>query len=205
MRKYAWLSLYSLGALFTSGSVLATTSTELTVSGTLSQPACNVIPPGNGTYDFGQIIPAAQQRSGGMTLPAITQTWQVRCDGETYLAVIPTDNRMSTRSKTGEHYFGLGNGENGKPLGYFQLSVAQTAVEAATVAPRNLGNNAVAHGGIPLKSGVRTDLLAQDRSRAGGRNYLLDITVMPYLAGDVPVTETASLDGSVTLNFAFGL
>lgn len=64
----------------------------------------------------------------------------------------------------------------------------------------------------PLVSGMRTRWLVSDnvsqltRLAPAGKIYSLDITVSPQLT--IPknaATEAVSLDGSVTLDFTFGL
>ncbi|ASC79837.1 fimbrial assembly protein, partial [Serratia marcescens] len=56
-----------------------------------------------------------------------------------------------------------------------------------------------------LISGERTDWLLADSTRAVGQTYTMDISVTPVLAADIPTADKVELDGSVTLNFVFGL
>ncbi|ASC79838.1 fimbrial assembly protein, partial [Serratia marcescens] len=46
-------------------------------------------------------------------MPALKQTWQVRCEGDAYLALIPMDNRSASRNGSDLSRFGLGNAPDG--------------------------------------------------------------------------------------------
>lgn len=56
-----------------------------------------------------------------------------------------------------------------------------------------------------LISGERTDWLLADATRAAGQTYTMDISVTPVLDANILAVDKVGLDGSVTLNFVFGL
>ncbi|WP_413713626.1 DUF1120 domain-containing protein [Serratia marcescens] len=195
-------SLIALWVLF-SGQLIAAPSAELKVSGKIKHSGCTVIAGNDGVYDYGAVrggTPGEAQR-----LPTLKQTWQVRCEGDTYLAIMPTDNRAASRNEPDLRRFGLGNAPDGQPIGYFLLGLSHSAVNGA---PAALGSRSAAASPsreVALISGERTDWLLSDATRAAGKTYTMDISVTPILAANSPATDKVELDGSVTLNFIFGL
>lgn len=188
-----------------SGQLQAVPSAELKVSGKITYSGCSVIAGNNGVYDYGNVGNYGATDKARI-LPTLKQTWQVRCDGDTSLAVVPTDNRAATRSVVDPRHFGLGNVVGGQSIGYFLLGLSHASVNGQRAALQARGPASVLPGTeIALVSGERTDWVFPDNRRAQGRVYVMDISVMPVLAADIPVTDKTVLDGSVTLNFIFGL
>ncbi|CAI0994442.1 Protein of uncharacterised function (DUF1120) [Serratia entomophila] len=189
--------------VFFSGQLIAAPSAELKVSGKIKHSGCAVIASNNGVYDYGSVPgnAADEQR-----LPTLKQAWQVRCESEAYLAIIPTDNRAASRSAQDPRRFGLSNTADGRPVGYFLLGLTHATVNGAPAALRSRAAASAQPGSdVALISGERSDWLLADATRAAGRTYTMEISVTPVLAANIPVTDKVELDGSVTLNFVFGL
>lgn len=191
--------------VFFSAQLIAAPSAEIKVSGKIKYSGCSVIAGNNGVYDYGAVLGIASG-GGKQLLPTLRQTWQIRCEGDAYLALIPTDNRAASRSEPALHYFGLGNTPEGLPIGYFMLGLAQSSVNGAPALLRSRSSTtALPSAAVSLRSGERTEWLQPDATRAAGRIYTMDISVTPVLTATTPVTDKAALDGSVTLSFVFGL
>lgn len=195
-------SLIVLWVLF-SGQLIAAPSAELKVSGKIKHSGCTVIAGNNGVYDYGAVRVGTQGEV--QKLPTVKQTWQVRCEGDAYLALIPMDNRAASRSEQDLRRFGLGNAPNGQPVGYFLLGLSHSVVDGASAALRSRNVAGLPSNEVALVSGERTDWLMADATRAAGRTYTMDISVAPVLAANIPAVDKVELDGSVTLNFVFGL
>ncbi|BEM59371.1 hypothetical protein SME22J_32320 [Serratia marcescens] len=189
---------------FFSGQLSAAPSAELKVSGKIKHSGCSVIASNDGVYDYGS-VPVNAADGQAQMLPSLKQTWQVRCESEAYLAIIPTDNRAASRSTQDLRRFGLSNAADGRPIGYFLLGVARPTVNGAPAALHSRNALTSQNREVALISGERTDWLSADTTRAAGRTYTMDISVTPFLATNIPVTDKVELDGSVTLNFVFGL
>lgn len=156
-----------------------------------------------GIYDYGAVRGGTS--GDAQKLPTLKQTWQVRCEGDAYLAIIPTDNRAASRSEPDLRCFGLGNTPDGQPIGYFLLGLSHSVVNGAPAALGSRNAAASPSREVALISGERTDWLLADATRAAGRTYTMDISVTPVLAAHIPVVDKMELDGSVTLNFILGL
>lgn len=188
-----------------SGQLIAAPSAELKIAGKIKHSGCSVIASNNGVYDYGS-VPGNAADDQTQMLPTLKQAWQVRCESEAYLAIIPTDNRAASRSAQDLRRFGLGNTADGRPVGYFLLGVAQSTVNGAPAALRSHTAASARPGSeVALISGERSDWLLADATRAAGHIYTMDISVTPVLTANIPVTDKVELDGSVTLNFVFGL
>ncbi|OQV35958.1 DUF1120 domain-containing protein [Serratia marcescens] len=203
------LILYGGGVagLLLAGHLTAAPASEIRVAGEIQQPGCMVIPPNGGSYDFGALPRVSVVRGKTEALPAMTQTWRVRCDSVAYLAVTPLDNRMMTVSTPAETHFGLGASSEGAALGYFQLGVANAQADGSRAMLKMSRGEMLSHQGATLLSaGKRVEWTGNNDVRRGAKDYAMDITVTPYLvSGSLAPASSAELDGSVTLNFDFGL
>lgn len=190
--------------LLSTGGLAAGLSGEVTVVGNVTAARCEVIAPNDGIYDLGRIA-VAEKAAGPMALPPVTRTWRVQCDNPTYLAVVPQDNRAGAARGAGSAEFGLGD-ERGKALGYFRLGVSRVLIDQAAVAAQTLGQPMSGAGITPLLAGTRTRWLMSDNTARAGQTFAADITVFPWLTmPERAVTDRVVFDGSVTLNFIFGL
>ncbi|BEO77199.1 DUF1120 domain-containing protein [Serratia marcescens] len=195
-------SLIALWVLF-SGQLIAAPSAELKVSGKIKHSGCTVIAGNDGVYDYGAVRGGA--RGEAQRLPTLKQTWQVRCEGDAYLAIIPTDNRAASRNEPDLRRFGLGNAPDGQPVGYFLLGLSHSAVNGFPATLRSRNASVPPNTEAALISGERTDWLLADATRAAGQTYTMDISVTPVLDANILAVDKVGLDGSVTLNFVFGL
>ncbi|MEB7883685.1 hypothetical protein [Serratia fonticola] len=162
-------------------------------------------------YDFGRIRwPSGL--TGPLILPAITQSWRVRCGSAAYLEIIPEDNRANIGGNMGMTYFGLG-GRGTQSLGRYRLGISNSQVDRARVRSLTAGQPLSQADITPLAPGKRTrwlipsnDASPMARLAPAGKVFSLDITVSPQLTiPENDVAEAVSLDGSVTLDFAFGI
>ena len=184
---------------------------ELKVIGTLTVPSCTVNAPDDGVYDFGKLS-SSLIKSGATTtaLTPITKNWTVNCDAETYLNFTPVDNRAASVSTAGTTNFGMGNVNGTGKIGYYTAQIKNGTVDTK---PSNLFSSATstfAAGTVAnLTTGLRTGWSSAANTQSVGKIFTADITVSPILGGTTvmggPITEDAEIDGSMTMNFAFGI
>ncbi|WP_145490687.1 DUF1120 domain-containing protein [Yersinia rohdei] len=189
----------------------ATPTAELKVIGTLTVPSCTIVAPDEGVYDLGRLSSSLVKSGTALTaLTAITKTWTVNCDADTYLNFTPVDNRAASASAVATTNFGLGNvNETGK-IGYYTAVIKQGTVDGKA---SNLFSSATstftATTTAALTTGLRTGWSSAANTQSTGKVFTADITVSPILAGTTtmggPITEDAEIDGSMTMNFAFGI
>jgi hypothetical protein len=191
-------------------------SAELKVAGKIAPPACTVAGANNGDYDYGTVSPAfISPGTKTYTMPATTQTWTVTCDAPTFLTFQVIDNEAATASTSSTINFGLGNINDTGKIGYYTVTMSKPLVDGA---------RSYAFATMPGASDLNgTDSKTIDSSKVmgwaattaakspqhAGKVFVADLTVQPYLAGSTDMngapTENVPLNGSLTLNYAFGL
>ncbi|HDL8262643.1 TPA: DUF1120 domain-containing protein [Yersinia enterocolitica] len=188
-------------------------SAELKVKGKLGVPSCTVIAPDGGIYDLGKIS-ATNVKSGIATtvLPTMTKTWTINCDAITYLSYTSIDNRLASVSDTSTtRNYGLGNINGTGKIGFYTATLSNSRVDGNSTSMYYRLSTGVATAGSSL---FLIDSYYYGFSNASavaiaGKSFSTDITITPTLAGTTtmngPITEDATIDGSVTMNFSFGI
>jgi len=210
------LNLVALAALTLAAATAhaAAPTAELKVKGTLQAPTCTVAVADDGVYDFGSISPTRIKPGTAHTaLDPISKVWTVTCDADTYLTHAAIDNRASSVSTAGVTNFGMGKVNGTGNIGYYQAAISNPTVDGATTTIFW----AATGGAVP--AGGATGALAKTAgyvhgwsvgtAQKAGRAFGLTIAVTPYLGGTTTmngaITDKVDLDGSLTLNYAFGL
>ncbi|PZS91180.1 MULTISPECIES: DUF1120 domain-containing protein [Stenotrophomonas] len=203
------LALLSAGAVH-AGPIAPST---LKVTGSLDVPACLVTAGDDGVYDYGSLGPG-DIRTGTTynVLPAISKAWKIECEGDTYLTFKVTDNAAASASAVGSSYFGMGNVNGTGKLGYYTVTMrnpkvngtASNVFATSTTAITRATTAAVQQSSYTMGWAQTAANLQQI-----GRVFETDLDVVANLAGSQtmggPITEDAKLEGSLTLNFAYGL
>ncbi|HGF6561155.1 TPA: DUF1120 domain-containing protein [Providencia alcalifaciens] len=202
----------ALSTLMMSATTLAAISApELKVQGELIVPACKVVAGNNGVYDLGKLSPSLVKPSESSQLSSKTQLWNIDCDAETFLSFSVTDNREGTASYSGSEYFGLGNVNGTGKIGYYRVSMKAATVDGAnsSVYGTTSSTSFTASPSVYLAKGKQMGWAAAANQQKSGSKFTTLLSVEPALASSTqmggPVTDSAKLDGSMTLNFAFGL
>ncbi|UXD24530.1 Beta-fimbriae probable major subunit [Yersinia enterocolitica] len=191
-------------------------SAELKVKGKLGVPSCTVIAPDGGIYDLGKIS-ATNVKPGTVvtTLAPITKNWSIVCDAQTYLSFGSVDNRnasVSDTSSTSNHGLGFING-TGK-IGYYTLIMSNPVVDGVQASVFSVSTSGGVSAGsqsfaLATTGPLRAWSIAGTNTQIAGKVFSADFKVTPTLAGTTamngPITEDATIDGSVTMNFSFGI
>ena len=200
----------SLGLMIISGSALASApNSELTVSGTIKTPSCTVTSSNSGTYEFGQISASTLGRSE-TALPPVTQTYTVVCDASTYLTFKTVDNRSNSVSSPSATKFGLGRNVDGY-VGYYTGKVKNATVDGdKSKVMRSQNTSFVANDEVDLTNNPAEVIGWAESNNVLklGTSFAADVEITPYLSkasefGDI--VGDVQLDGSATMNFAFGI
>lgn len=211
----AVLALMAAGPSFAAGP-----QATVKVIGTLEVPGCDVTQDdGNNVYDFGSLESSLIKpgtTTNTLTDRAIEKTWTVKCDGLTYLTYKVTDNEAGNSSPVTTTQFGLGkvNGENN--IGYYEVLMSDATVDAGTVTgiPARVfstTNTTISRQTSVLLDRNKTMGWSNDTSNAliAAETFRAKFKVTPTLNGTQTmggtISENIVLDGSLTLNFAFGL
>lgn len=198
------IQLAASSVLFCNVAVASSYLADVKVSGKIASSRCEVIAPNNGLYDLGR-IKTLDKVSGPVALPPVTRTWRVKCDHPTTLSVIPEDNRVTAARGIGNTHFTFGN-DGETSLGYFKLGISRAQIDNRQVMLKTAGQSISNGASTPLLPGIRTQWITKDEIVQAGNVFDVDITVFPWLNPRAKMVKNQlKVDGSVTLNFVFGL
>lgn len=208
-KKYYIASAISL--IMSAASVQAAPPTaELKVKGDLTVPVCTVAATGDGTYDLGKLSSTLIKASANTSLTPIIQSWTVTCDADTYLVFKPADNRDGTSSDSAATSFGLGMVNDTGKVGFYQTTINKATVDGqnSSVFSSNSATFAIGSSAL-LTKGVNAGWASAANTLKSGKIFAVDISVQPYLASSASmkgaITDEVKVDGSMTLNFAYGI
>ena len=197
-------------ALAATAAHAAPPTTELKVTGRIAVPTCSVTAPDGGTYDFARFSSSLIKPGSTHTaLTPIKKTWSVSCDADTFLTFKVIDNRDGTESSTGNTSFGLGNVNTTGKIGYYNVFVSNPAVDSTASTFSSSTGTALTGDNYIRKANYTMAWSIGSTALKAGQTFAADFEVRPFLGGSThmngPVTEQVALDGSLTLNFAYGL
>jgi hypothetical protein len=188
-----------------------TLTAELKVIGELTVPTCTVAGPDDGIYDFGKLSATMIKSTGTTTLNPMTKTWTVTCDADTYLSFAPLDNRAASASTVAATNFGMGVVNTTGKIGYYTAQMANATVDGvASSLFTSASSTFTPAAKVDIITGQRSGWAAATaNTQKSGKIFVADITVSPVLASSEsmngPITDETSIDGSMTLNFAYGI
>jgi hypothetical protein len=213
--KYHTIALVTLASV-AAGSLsvhAAAPTAELKVKGELDAPTCTVSigADKSGVVDLGKISPTLIKPSAVTAITPNDVPLKAVCSAETYLNFTIIDNRESSVSAPGTQRFGLGlvNG-NGK-LGYYEIAMGSAGVDGKTSSVFSSATGSFSPvSTVKLTKGMRNGWSSgTSNQQALGKEFTALLSVQPYLASSADmggtINDKVTLDGSATLNFAFGI
>ncbi len=182
---------------------------ELKVIGTLTVPTCTVASADDGVYDLGKISATMVKPATTTTLNNISKTWTVTCDAETYLNFRPVDNRAETNLGGDPVSFGLGSvNETGK-IGFYSVIMKNGSVDSVASNVFSAANTSISSNTSVYISTTHRNGWSSGTSQKSGKIFVADLEIAPVLGStshmNGPITEDTNIDGSLTLNFAYGI
>ena len=184
---------------------------ELIVKGELTVPSCEIAAADNGTYDLGKISGTMIKPSTTTTLTAISKTWTITCDADTYLNFSPEDNRKDSVSTAATTNFGLGMVNGTGKIGYYTAMMKNPTVDGKASYLFTSANTTVTSSATAaITTGQRSGWASTSaNAQQSGKVFSADIVVTPVLASSTTmngaITDLTDIDGSMTLKFAFGI
>ncbi|MBM6443783.1 DUF1120 domain-containing protein [Pseudomonas mohnii] len=175
MKKYL-AALSSTALISVAPFALATSSTDLTVTGVITPQACTPSLSGGGMVDNGKISAKDLNQDKETILPPQTLQMTIACDAPTLFALDSTDNKAGTSSNG---WFGLGLTDAGEKIGFVYLA----------------GQNPVADG-----NAVRMIESEDDGASWELRNWLIPESLSAFAAASGPITPTPIKDLAMDLD-----
>lgn len=205
MKKY-FAALSATALLGIAPQALAASTTDLTVTGTITPSACMPTLSNGGRIDHGTI--SSKDLNQDRVTPLIPQslTMTVTCDAAILFALNPIDNQAG--SSLSRFNFGLGLINGNQKLGEFAISVANAVADTVpvlTIASNNQGN------GWFLSSAWNSDFYMAVNT-AGNYNppiavkdLSMDLEVATTIAraDRLDLSDDVSINGSVTFEMKY--
>ncbi len=182
---------------------------ELKVIGTLTVPTCTVASADDGIYDIGKISASMVKPAAITPLTPMNKTWTVTCDAETYLNFKPVDNRADSASVSNTTSFGLGSVNESGKIGYYTVTMKNANVDGTDTSVFSSASATVASAATVAVNSANRNGWSVGTAQKSGKIFVADLEVAPTLASTASmngaITEDTDIDGSLTLNFAYGI
>ncbi|VEA61142.1 Protein of uncharacterised function (DUF1120) [Serratia plymuthica] len=211
--KKTVISACVISAMMSMGSAMAASmSPELKVQGQMAVPSCQLKLTNDGVFDLGKISNTLINSTKETMLAGSSGQVSVDCEAETFLNFTVVDNREGTASTANTGYFGLGNVNTDGKLGYYRLIVAGAKVDGASSSLYSTAKGSTTFTALASAYVDKNKVIGWAKSanvQQSGKTFSTGLLVEPYLASSRdmggPITDNVKLDGSATLNFAYGL
>jgi hypothetical protein len=203
-------SLLTAAVLLTgASSVFAASSTDLTVTGTITPAACIPSLGSGGIADHGKVSVQDLNPDRTTYLPEIIMQMTVNCDAATLFAIAPIDNRAG--SGTSLSYFGLGLINTNEKLGHFRViprNVMADASNAQAILSTDGGKTWLKEGtegfwGVNNIWGVAAEGAATAPIAVKDLNMDLRVRTGIAATNGLTLTDEVKLDGSATLQIKY--
>lgn len=204
------LSLLTTALLLTgASSAFAASSTDLTVTGTITPVACEPILANGGVVDYGKISAKDLNETTHTVLGVETIQLTVNCSASAQFAISTLDNRLNTASMANGMGLGLINGT--EKLGFYQLGF-KNPVAAVPVSAMYSHNE----GATWSRFDDDVSMLPNDWIGFGNRvsgawtpEFVENVTVDMWLhtaiapTNSLTLTDEVRLDGNATLQIKY--
>ncbi|WP_077047372.1 DUF1120 domain-containing protein [Pseudomonas sp. KK4] len=205
MKKY--LAALSATALIgMTPHALAASSTDLSVTGTITPVACTPSLSNGGKIDLGKISVKELQPTADTIISRAPMQLTIACDGETRLALKTTDNRPNTALY--DVYLGLGKTPADEKLGFINIEIKQTLADsqvAQSISSADEGATWKRSNNIYKGTITSVGTTADHQTPILVRDVVMDLSVMTTIARTDSLTldNEVAIDGSATIDVIY--
>jgi len=205
MKKY-FTALSATALISAAPFALAASSTDMTVTGTITPSACLPTLSGNGIVDYGKISSKDLNQNTSTPLESRLLSLSVSCDGAMPFALRGIDNRAN--STTFNNTFGLGKINGTQDIGRYMLGLGNAIADGVPVQPISSadGQNDWARE-LFWKPGNYVSVAANDDFSQPIRvqDFSVELLVGPFInrADGLDLTSEVSIDGLATLEMNY--
>ncbi|QAY88159.1 DUF1120 domain-containing protein [Pseudomonas arsenicoxydans] len=205
------LSLLTAAVLLTgASSAFAASSTDLTVTGTITPVACTPSLAKSGIVDYAKISVKDLNLTTATNLGAETIQLTLNCDESARFAIRTIDNRENTSAPSSDINYGLGLINGTEKLGYYNLRLQNPVADVPVTTLQS--NDKGATWGLSGAGLVRQSQWMGFGNQTAGvwapdalQNLSLDVWVNAFIAraDSLTLTDEVKLDGSATLQIEY--
>lgn len=205
MKKYL-AALSTLALIGMTPHAVAASSTDLTVTGSITPSACTPSLTENGNIDYGKISARDLNPTTSTNLEPRTIFLNVNCEAATRFALQGHDNRLGSSNQATS--FGLGKINGDQNLGRFVLAMASAVADGVgvqAIKSQDGQTGWVGHlfwnPGYYVSVADRADLTTPIPVKDMEMELLISASISP--ANDLDLTHEVNLDGSATLEMKY--
>ncbi|MVV52007.1 DUF1120 domain-containing protein [Pseudomonas sp. PB120] len=186
---------------------LAASSTDLTVTGSITPGACTPTLSNGGVVDHGKTSAKDLNPDRNTNLPRETLQLSINCDAEQPIKLRVIDNRPGTSSDSTR--FGLGFINGNQKLGGFYIRMANPladGVAASTLASYDGGATWVPNKWMdPEFSLLSVGSISDTTTPIAVKDVTMDLEVSTAIAraDSLDLTDEVAIDGSITLEVGY--
>ncbi|MBZ9781434.1 DUF1120 domain-containing protein [Pseudomonas sp. REP124] len=185
---------------------LAASSTDLSVTGTITPSACAVSLSGGGSIDIGKVSAKDLKPTSSTQVGVNPLQLTMTCDSATLVALKSIDNKEGTATE--DVYFGLGLTNAGEKLGFSMLAINQTTADAQVA--QAIGSTDGGATWDRARVVNKTLLLSVGTAADPGtpiqvKDVLMDMEVHTFIAraDSLTLTDEVTIDGSATIEVKY--
>lgn len=188
---------------------LAASSTDLTVTGTITPSACTPLLSGNGEVQLGKIS-AKDLNPDPDRFTRLDKQYMkltVTCNAATTFALDPTDNRAGTSADDPEA-FGLGQTKKLQNIGEFWVDIDSVQADgqpAVAIMSRDKENPNWVVGPWIMAGRITSISAPGTPTPLPATEVAMDLVIAPFIAPtkNLDLTQDVTIDGSVTIDVMY--
>lgn len=203
------------GCILASNFANAATTADLTLTGTITPPACTPVFSGGGIADYGNIAASTLSATTVNQLGTKNSSVTITCDSPAKFYYSFIDNKaasvntdtMPTGSGTNTPFlYGLGTTSKGAKIGAYTLQLSgETSSTGKAMRIRTIdGTNWIGYGGYTVPGGVYRYSYGDNNTTTPGAfsSVTTNITITAAVdkTANLSIGNLTTLDGSATLN-----
>ncbi|HWT67594.1 MAG TPA: DUF1120 domain-containing protein [Pseudomonas sp.] len=185
----------------------AASSTDLSVTGSITPSACTPNLSDGGIADYGKILARDLNQNADTALPQRELTLSVQCEGATRVALLSVDNRADSNDSNAT--FGLGKINGTQNIGMYMLNM-HTALADGAVAQtvKSPDGETGWHYHMIWEPGEYVSVAAQGDTgyqpiSVQGLTFVLRLLTWIKPARELDLSQQVYLDGSATLEMKY--
>lgn len=185
---------------------LAASSTDLSVTGSITPSACTVSLSNGGSIDIGKVSAKDLNLTSSTEVSRDPLQLTLACESATMVALNSIDNKEGTGSSLGG--FGLGLTNAGEKLGFVYLTIRQTIADAQvaqSIGSEDAGANWSRQNNLNKYSLLSVGTPADMTTPIPVKDVTIDIDVSTLIAraDSLTLTDEVTLDGSATIEVKY--
>ena len=202
MKKY-FAALSTTALICAAPHALAASSTDLTVTGSITPAACDISLASGGIVDIGKKSVNDLHSTNNTLINTTAMQLTMACSESMLFMLNPIDNRPNTAAGGGD-YFGVGLTPSNQKLGFFDIKIKESKADTnlvQAIGSTDGGANWIKQDNI-MKGNQSSVAATSDHSaRIDVKDLTMDLEINTYIAGtdNLTIDNEVPIDGLATI------